>query len=453
MSVVFAAVVVIGFFLISAVGVQLIRASQEQSDELRQQILPESFEIALADLYKTYGNWQGVGDFLAVAQDTIPPLRQSQYALVSPEGQLIYGQSTTTFDVAQTLPITVDGQPQAVLLVGMNKAVAPPFQPFGFARGVGIEEFMLLIAFVGGVMGVLFGILMSRTLTTPLDDLALAAQAIGKGELERRVKTSGTSEIRSLADSFNLMADALQNAEKLRRNLVADVAHELRTPITALQTNLYALVDDTYPLTKQEIAGLYEQTRMLSRLVNDLHELSQADAHQLPLQKQAVDLSIALEDMATPFFMVAESKDIQFDLVTTDKPARVMIDTARINQVLHNLLNNALRHTPEGGTITLTLAENEQSVQLIVADTGDGIRPEHLAHIFERFYRGDAGRSRDMGGTGLGLAVAKALVEAHGGTISAESEFGKGAAVVVRLPRYSGQADPVQPSHAPQPTA
>ncbi|MCC6616091.1 MAG: HAMP domain-containing protein [Anaerolineae bacterium] len=440
MSLAFAAVIVIGFFVITVVGVLLIRASLEQSDELRQEILPASFEVALGDLYQTYGNWQGVGDFLAIAQDTIPPLREAQYALVSPEGNLIYGQSTTTFDVLQTLPITVDGQTQAVLLVGPNQArQTAPFQPFPFVRGVGIEEFMLLTTFVGGVMGVLFGILMSRSLTTPLEDLALATHAIGKGELERRVKATGTSEIRLLADSFNRMADALQNAEKLRRNLVADVAHELRTPINALQTNLYALVDDTYPLTKQEIAGLYEQTRMLSRLVNDLHELSQADAKQLPLQQQKIDMSSALEDMVTPFYMVAETKNIQFDLVKADRPTPVMIDAARINQVLHNLLNNALRHTPEGGTITLKLAADDDSVRITVADTGDGIRPEHLPHIFERFYRGDPGRSRDMGGTGLGLAVAKALVEAHGGTITAESEVGKGTAVTVCLPRHAGQ--------------
>ncbi|MCL4250713.1 MAG: cell wall metabolism sensor histidine kinase WalK [Anaerolineae bacterium] len=439
LSLTFMAVVIIGFVIISVVSVQLIRISLEQSDANRDEVLPASVTAGLANLYHIYGDWRGVTTYLDLAQEAYPPLRDSQYALVSSNGTLVAGQSPATFGIAESLPIVVDGQTAGALLVGASENPPPPFRPFGIARGVGIEEFMLLVAFVGSVIGILFGVLMSRTLTTPLDDLAAAAQAIGKGDFQRQVKVSGTSEIRSLGESFNRMADALRNAEVLRRNLVADVAHELRTPITALQTSLYALIDDTYPVTKQEIAGLYEQTRLLSRLVNDLHELSLADARQLPLRKHRVDISAALEELVTPFRMVAETKAIDFDVVKAGKLPDIEADEARINQVLHNLLSNALRHTPEGGTITLTLSEYGDGVQIAVTDTGEGIPPEHLPHIFERFYRGDAGRSRDMGGTGLGLAVAKAIVEAHGGEILAESEIGKGTSVKVRLPRYTAQ--------------
>lgn len=439
LSLTFMAVVIIGFVVISVVSVQLIRISLEQSDANRDEVLPASVTAGLANLYHIYGDWRGVTTYLDLAKEAYRPLRDSQYALVSSNGTLVAGQAPATFGIAESLPIVVDGQTAGALLVGASENPPPPFRPFGIARGVGIEEFMLLVAFVGSVIGILFGVLMSRTLTTPLDDLAAAAQAIGKGDFQRQVKVSGTSEIRSLGESFNRMADALRNAEVLRRNLVADVAHELRTPITALQTSLYALIDDTYPVTKQEIAGLYEQTRLLSRLVNDLHELSLADARQLPLRKHRVDISAALEELVTPFRMVAETKAIDFDVVKAGKLPDIEADEARINQVLHNLLSNALRHTPEGGTITLTLSEYGDGVQIAVTDTGEGIPPEHLPHIFERFYRGDAGRSRDMGGTGLGLAVAKAIVEAHGGEIFAESEIGKGTSVKVRLPRYPEQ--------------
>ena len=366
LSLTFMAVVIIGFVVISVVSVQLIRISLDQSDTSRDEILPESVTAGLANLYHIYGDWRGVSIYLDMAKEAYPPLRDSQYALVASNGTLVAGQAPATFDIAESLPIVVDGQTAGALLVGVNENPPPPFRPFGIARGVGIEEFMLLVAFVGSVIGILFGVLMSRTMTTPLDDLAAAAQAIGKGDFQRQVKVSGTSEIRSLGESFNRMVDALRQAEILRRNLVADVAHELRTPITALQTSLYALVDDTYPVTKQEIAGLYEQTRMLSRLVNDLHELSLADARQLPLRKHRVDISTALEELVTPFRMVAETKDIDFDVVKTDSLPDIEADEARINQVLHNLLSNALRHTPEGGKITLTLSDYGSGVQIAI---------------------------------------------------------------------------------------
>jgi signal transduction histidine kinase len=235
------------------------------------------------------------------------------------------------------------------------------------------------------------------------------------------------------------MATDLEQAETLRRNLVADVAHELRTPLSVLQGNLRAILDDVYPLDKSEVARLYDQTRLLGRLVKDLHELAQAEAGQLQLNQQPIDLGKLIGDTVATFTPVAEAEDVILSIQIPDDLPPVRADSARIAQVLHNLLANALRHTPAGETISLRAGfetgEHSQ-VWLAVQDTGEGIPSEHLPHVFDRFYRADPARSRSAGGAGLGLAIVRAIVESHGGQVSAASDgkLGRGSTFTVRLP-------------------
>ena len=262
---------------------------------------------------------------------------------------------------------------------------------------------LLTVVVVGGGVAILCAVLMSRTFIAPLNELAVTADAIGAGKWDRRVRVTGTTEIKSLAQSFNKMVDQLQRNETLRRNLVADVAHELRTPITALQANIYAILDDAYPMTKTEIAGLYDQIRMLSRLVKDLHELSQAESGLLPLDRKPTDFSETLAELIAPFRSVAESKEVKLAIDIPANLPLVSVDEERINQVMHNLLNNALRYTPPDGTITIRVRSSGDCLRVEVQDTGDGIPAEHLPNVFERFYRADYGRSRQRGGMGLGL--------------------------------------------------
>ena len=332
---------------------------------------------------------------------------------------------------AQLIPIVVDGN--TVAYVDIASLLKPPPRPL---QMLSWEEVVLIAAAIVIVIGILFGVLMSRSLTKPLNGLAVTADAIGAGNWDQRVPVKGTTEIASLAQSFNKMVDQLQRNELLRRNLVADVAHELRTPITALQANVYAILDDAYPMTKTEIAGLYDQTRMLSRLIKDLHELSQAESGLLPLDRQPVDFSQTLRELIAPFRSVAEDKEVQ---LAVDIPAAlplVSADEERINQVMHNLLNNALRYTPSAGTITIRARGEAGWLRIEVQDTGEGIAPEHLPNVFERFYRADYARSRQRGGMGLGLAISKAIVEAHGGTIAVISSgiSGEGTTFAVQLP-------------------
>jgi signal transduction histidine kinase len=249
------------------------------------------------------------------------------------------------------------------------------------------------------------------------------------------VAHEGTDEVAAVALAFNEMADQLQAAETLRRNLMADVAHELRTPLSVLQGNLRAILDDVYPLDKSEVTRLYTQSRLLSRLVNDLHELAQAEAGQLSLNLTPTDLRPLLRETIEIFTPMAEDDAItlQAQLATT-LPA-VPVDAVRLRQVLHNLLANALRHTPAGGTVTVASAATAAALTITIRDSGEGIAPEHLPHLFDRFYRADRARARDTGGAGLGLAIVRAIVQAHGGTVTAHSAgMGQGSTFVVTLP-------------------
>jgi two-component system OmpR family sensor kinase/two-component system sensor histidine kinase BaeS len=285
-----------------------------------------------------------------------------------------------------------------------------------------LRAVLVIAALVVGAMGTALGLVISRTIAAPLASLSHAAQDFAEQDWERRVPIRGTHEIADVARAFNAMADALERAEMLRRNLMADIAHELRTPLTVMQGNLRALLDGVYPLEMREIATLYDETRLLSRLVADLRELALAEAGQLPLNMQAVELTPILRRAVDQFEVVAEAQDAQIAL--TEKPLpQVQADPDRLGQVLHNLLANALRHTP-GGKVTLSAEQTADQVRIRVDDSGEGIAPTDLPFIFDRFYRADDSQSSS---SGLGLAIAKTWVEAMGGTIGVESSAGKGS--------------------------
>lgn len=272
-------------------------------------------------------------------------------------------------------------------------------------------------------VGVLLSIWMSRSVTWPISQLAEAAHAIGRRDLGYRVQTEGSQELRDLAQSFNRMAEELEHAEITRRNLMADVAHELRTPLAVLDGNLRAILDGVHALNEEEIALLYEQTHHLNHLVDDLRELSLAEAGQLSLDLQEVDLTHLVRETAAHFDLVAQDQGIQLTTELDELLAHSSLDQNRIRQVLHNLLSNAFCHTPPGGQVAISakrLSDNN-ALQITVADTGAGISLEELPYIFDRFYRTERTASRDRDGTGLGLAIVKAIVEAHGGRVSAAS--------------------------------
>lgn len=304
---------------------------------------------------------------------------------------------------------------------------------------VRLSHGLAALALTGGTIGLVAGVWMSRILTEPLRRLAEAARSIGTGDFSRRVNINITStqEIIDVAIAFNQMASELETATQFRNNLMADVAHELRTPLTVLQGNLRAILDDVYAMDKAEITRLYEQTRHLTQLVEDLRVVALAESRQLPLNLEEVDAVQLLRDVYASFGSIAAEEGVHLSARLPDEDLRTRIDTARIKQVIYNLLSNAIRHTPRGGDITLAVGSTENEICIRLSDTGEGITAEHLDRVFDRFYRVDPARAHATGGIGLGLAIVKAIVETHNGHVSVSSEgTGKGATFTIWLPRY-----------------
>ena len=288
---------------------------------------------------------------------------------------------------------------------------------------------------VGVLIGLAAGALLSRWLAAPLRGLEQGARAISDGRPAGRVPLQGSQEVQAAARAFNQMADDLQQAETLRRSLLADVAHELRHPLHIVQGSLQAILDGVYPLEMGEIANLYQQTRHLTALVNDLHELAQAEAHQLPLNRVETDLAALAANVVDAFQPVAVAAEVELSAELPHQPLLVQADPERLRQALLNLLNNALRHTPPGGDVRVVVENVGGRAAIRVRDNGAGIAPEHLAHVFDRFYSADPARSRQAGGSGLGLAIAQAIIRSHGGEIEACSAgAGQGSTFTIWLP-------------------
>ena len=276
-----------------------------------------------------------------------------------------------------------------------------------------------------------------RGIAKPLSSLMSAADSVAAGDLSVRVPAQGRGEFTQLMTSFNRMVEELELADQRRRNLTADVAHELRTPLQVIQGNLEGVLDGVYAPTPEHIEATLDETRQLARLVEDLRVLSQAEAGQLPLTWEAVNVAELVADAQTSFAGQAEAKGITLQVANEGTPADLTIsaDYGRLDQILNNLLANALRHTPAGGTVTVRATPSDGGVQLLVGDTGEGIPAADLPYVFDRFWRGDRARTHGEGaGSGLGLAIVRQLVQAHGGEIVVASEVGQGTVFTIELP-------------------
>ncbi len=281
-----------------------------------------------------------------------------------------------------------------------------------------------------------------RGIAAPLADVMAAADAVAGGDFSVRVPADRPGEFGQLARSFNRMTEELARADQQRRNLTADVAHELRTPLHIIQGNLEGLLDGVYEPTAEHIGATLDETRLLARLVDDLRTLSLAEAGQLPLVWEAVDVAELLADVGTSFSGQAEAVGIDLRVEAGGDPGAMVVtaDVGRLDQVLGNLVANALRHTPRGGSITLRADPLDGGVRIVVRDSGEGILAEALPFIFDRFWRGDRARSHAGGaGSGLGLAIARQLVQLHGGRIEVESEVGQGTTFSITLPSEAGR--------------
>jgi signal transduction histidine kinase len=280
-------------------------------------------------------------------------------------------------------------------------------------------------------------LVLSRRILSPIKALTEATRRLGQGDFSPRLELKDKSEVGELARSFNTMAHDLERIEQLRRDMVADVAHELRTPLSNIRGYLEAVNDGVIQPDAEAIQSLNEETVRLTRLVDELQELSLVEAGELKLICQDEDITKLIKRTALAFKTQAVSKGVSISIDLASELPHVNIDTQRIAQVLHNLLENALAHTGEGGYITIGATRKANWIEVAVTDTGAGITEEDLPNIFERFYRVDKSRTRATGGSGLGLTIAKRLIEAHGGSIEAQSEIGKGSRFAFTLPTIS----------------
>jgi signal transduction histidine kinase len=301
----------------------------------------------------------------------------------------------------------------------------PPLERPDLIISFGLAGFLILLA-------VLFlGARSLRRMSKPLDELLNASNRVAEGDYSTRVEEKGPPEVRSLTQAFNSMAEKLEVNDKQRRNMLADISHELRSPITIMQGNLEGMIDGVYKADKERLKSLYDETQMLSRLVDDLRTLSLAESGALRLKREPTDLGLLIREVVSAFESQLQEKEIKVELLLGDVD-ELEVDSQRVREVLVNLVSNALRYTPSQGVVKVGMTESvsglERSVLIYVQDNGPGIASADLSRIFDRFYK-----SSDSGGMGLGLSIAKYLVEAHGGSIWAEGAAGQGTKISFSL--------------------
>ena len=332
----------------------------------------------------------------------------------------------------------------------MERMVGPAEEAYLAA----VQNALWIAGLIAALVAVALGLLLAYRITRPLGDLNAAARRMAAGDYEQRVPVRSDDELGELASSFNAMAVAVESQERLRRQMAADIAHELRNPLAVVQADLEAMLDGVRPLSRESVADAHEETQLLSRLITDLRDLSLAEAGQLPLQRRPTDPGELARSVSERFNPRATDKGVDLAVEIVEGLPALYADPDRISQVFGNLLENALRHTPQDGKVLLRLesAETGKAVRATITDTGPGIPEEHLPNVFERFYRSDRARSRSGGGSGIGLAVVKQLVEGHGGRVWAESPPGEGASFVMLLPTYTEGKSPVDEPWSEEPS-
>lgn len=402
------------------------------------------YRAPVAYLLETYyagrGNWQGIERLFSSEALDLPILRNEwqRALLIDANGMVVVDQGETNSprvglpyekSLSGETSLQVGGQTVGWLVFESSLLSMPVRLILELLPSIGLASLIL------GLLTLVIGLLLMRRVVEPLAEVIATAQAVASGDLSARVQTGRHhDDLYALSTSFNQMATELEKNDRQRREMLADIAHELRTPLTVLRGRLEGILDGVYAADQAHIAPALEEVYLLERLVDDLRLLTLAEAGQLPLEPRPFDLGELARRVGATFEAQAAENNIRLYVQCLQEGVPVLADPQRIEQVTGNLIGNALRYVPPGGLVNVWVTKNETHASLSVVDSGPGVAPEDLEYVFDRFWRGDKSRARNLGGIGLGLAISRQLIEAHGGAIQADNLAHGGFQVAFELP-------------------
>jgi signal transduction histidine kinase len=462
--------------LIVAVSVALtaylanFTTGREFQSYLRQGTSSYAVGIAevLGESYASTGSWSALQEllpsYLRSAGDRMLVVDSSGYVIGDTMGTAV-GKEPGDIGLSGGTPISASGETVGILYIvgtgsggrgymgGRGGGQTPRINAEqGFLAGM--NRSLILVGLVSGTVALLLGLFLARRIVEPLRKLKVGAGRVAEGDLRYRAEVRSKDEIGALAASFNSMASSLEQGEASRRRLNADIAHELRTPLTVIEGTVDGILDGVFQPDSARLSIIKDQTELMTRLIKDMRDLSLMESGQFKLDLKQTDLADLVRRRAFHYDAAAAERGVQFDLRFPDGLPTVLVDPGRIEQVLSNLLTNALRHSHHGDTITCSITERLDGLsgkvpghhlEMAIGDSGEGISPDDLPRIFDRFYRVDPSRSRQEGGTGLGLAIVKQIVEAHGGKAWAESTLGQGSTFFILIPVVEGPVTSTRP--------
>lgn len=437
---------ILAFVLIGVVGAGLVATfttlrTRQEFDRFVTLRDTDVIADALSEYYVQHDNWAGIGQImrrnrtLAIHSSRMTVVDNNDNIVFNIDAALIGTRFTEKDDGPGTPILATDQQIGTVYIEGEpnNESALRASSESIFLSNV--RQASALSALIAGLLALSLGAIFARTFMRPVRELTDATQAVANGQLGTQVNVHTRDEIGRLATSFNKMSNDLAEASHLRKQMTADIAHDLRTPLAILRGYTEGLKDESLAGSPKLYGIMHEEVTHLQHLVEDLRTLSLADAGELRLNRRLVDPKALLERTGLAYVMQAEQQGITLRIAAEEGLPSVNVDTERITQVLNNLVANALRYTTQGEIVLAATAQNHH-VELQVSDTGAGIADNDLTHIFDRFYRADRARQRsEQGESGLGLAIARAIIEAHGGTIDADSQVGVGTTFTISLER------------------
>lgn len=428
------AFLLLGIITVAFVGSQLFNQTRSDFDQFLLSRDRQSLLITLEDHYKLNGSWDGVSETLI--SNSFFENHTQGVVLLDTNGMFVFGdrEELEESELNLQIPIQVEGLTVGTLLVeeeGLStfESLSPEAE---FLEDISAST--LIILGIAIVFSLMLGSLLARSLSRPIIELTEASQKIASGDFDQQVPVRSKDELGKLAKSFNQMSKFVSESTRMRKQMSADIAHELRTPLSILRGYSEALMDGTLKGNKENYEIIHNEVLLLNHLVEDLRILSLSDSGELRLNKEQNSMSDLLDKLLRSHTRAAEEKGLHINLNIEPHLPNISFDQQRISQVLNNLLSNAIRFSDQG-EITISAARQGDSLEITVKDSGQGILTEDLKHIFDRFFRADQSRQRsEEGSTGLGLAIARAIVEAHGGRISAHSELGMGTSISIFLP-------------------